>query len=101
MMHQKQTKNRKRLEGRLEARIELEIKQRIDYAASLLGRSTKDFVVACCTEQANRVIEEHRIVRLTVEQSHSFARALLNAPEPSAKEIAAVNRHKKRILSRQ
>jgi uncharacterized protein (DUF1778 family) len=85
---------REKKDERLEARCPAEVKQRIEYAAELQGRSTTDFIVAAAYEKACQVIEQNQQVKLTVEQSMMLADALINPPAPNAKAIAAMRRHK-------
>lgn len=87
----------KKKEERLEARCSPEVKKRIERAAELQGRSVTDFLVAAADEQACKVIEQYRIVKLTIEQSEALAAALLNPPPANAKAIAAMRRYKERM----
>ncbi len=68
----------KKKEERLEARCSPEVKHRIEQAAELQGRSITDFVVATVYEQACKVIEQQRIIRLSMEDSMALANAILN-----------------------
>ncbi len=88
---------RGRKEERLETRLPSEAKQQIEYAAQLQGRSVSDFVVAAALEQASKVIEQQKIVRLSMEDSVALAEAILNPPEPNAKAIAAARRYRKKM----
>jgi len=88
---------RDRKEERLETRLPSEAKQQIEYAAQLQGRSVSDFVVAAALDQASKVIEQQKIVRLSIENSVALAEAILNPPEPNAKAIAAARRYRKKM----
>jgi uncharacterized protein (DUF1778 family) len=75
--------------ARLEARIAPEALAVVRRAAEIQGRSVSDFVVAAAHEAAQRTIEETQILRLSVEDQHRFAEALLNpAPLTPAMERA-------------
>ena len=53
-------------------------------AAEIQGRSVSDFVVAAAQEAATRTIEEAQIIRLSIEDQHAFAAAILDPAPPSA-----------------
>lgn len=82
-------------EERLEARCTPEVKQQIEHAARLQGRSITDFMVSAAHEQACRVIEQQSIIKLSAEQSAALAEALLNPVKPNKKTIEAAKRYKK------
>jgi uncharacterized protein (DUF1778 family) len=82
---------------RIETRLPLEAKQQIEYAAELQGRSVSDFVVCAALDQAARVIEQQRLIRLSVGDSIALAEAILNPPETNAKAVAAARRYKARM----
>ncbi len=82
-------------EQRLEARCAPEVKNRIEYAAELQGRSVTDFLITAADEQACRVIEQQRIVHLSMKDSRALADVLVNPPKPNAKAIEAAKRYRK------
>ncbi|NEQ98876.1 MAG: DUF1778 domain-containing protein [Cyanothece sp. SIO2G6] len=79
--------------ARLEARITPETKALFQKAASLEGRTLTDFVVASVQAEANRVIQKHQILKLSVDDSEAFVDALLNPPEPNDSLKAAALRY--------
>jgi uncharacterized protein (DUF1778 family) len=81
---------------RVEARLSPEQKRRIEYAASLKGTSTSDFMVLSADEAAVRMIHDHETWTLTGQDRETFVKALLNPPKPSARMKAAAQRYKKR-----
>lgn len=78
---------------RIEARLSSVQKRRIEYAASLKGTSTSDFVVLSADEAALRTIQEHEIWTLTGQDREAFVNALLNPPAPSERMKAAALRY--------
>jgi len=90
---------RDKKEERLEARCSAEVKQRIERAAELQGRSLTDFLVAAADTQACKVIEQYQVVKLTVDQSVALAEALLNPPPANAKAVAAMRRYNEKMGS--
>ena len=78
---------------RLEARVSPEQKALFQRAADLQGRTLTDFVVASTYEAAVRTIEDMQTVRLTAEESRTFAEALLHPRAPTADLKAAARRY--------
>jgi uncharacterized protein (DUF1778 family) len=83
--------------ARLEARVSPEIKTLLQQAADLQGRTLTDFIVATVQAEAHRVITQHQTLKLNREDSHAFAQAILNPPEPNAALKAAAKRYKQII----
>lgn len=69
---------------RLEARLSQAQKKRIQYAADLQGVSLTDLVLSATQDAASKIIREHEIVTLTIEESEHFAHTLLNLSEPNS-----------------
>jgi uncharacterized protein (DUF1778 family) len=82
---------------RVEARLSPDQKRRIEYAASLKGTSTSDFMVLSADEAAVRTIHDHENWTLTGLDRELFVNALLNPPKPSARMKAAAQRYKERV----
>ncbi len=70
---------------RLEARIPAHIKDAIERAAFLQGRTLTDFIIEVAGSRAREVIREHEVIDLSRADQIAFAEALLNPPEPNAK----------------
>lgn len=88
---------RMRKDERVEARLNPEQKHRIEYAASLKGTSTSDFMVLSADEAAVRTIQEHETWTLTGQDREIFVNALLNPPAPSERMKAAALRYTQRL----
>jgi uncharacterized protein (DUF1778 family) len=80
--------------ARLEARISKAQKSLIERAAELRGQSVTDFVRDSLQQAAIRTVEEHNVIRLTLDQQQRFVEALLNPPAPNAALRAAAARYK-------
>ena len=93
------TKNTTEIE-RLEARISADKKSVLKNAADLSGRSLTDFVINSAYEAAIRVIQEYQQLHLSVKDREVFVHALLNAPSPSNKLLAAAKKYKKDVISK-
>lgn len=88
-----------RKQGRIETRLPVKAKRQIEYAAVLQGRSVSDFVVSAALEQASRVIEGQKIIRLSIDDSLTLAKLILNPPEPTMKAVTAARRYKEQMGS--
>jgi uncharacterized protein (DUF1778 family) len=79
---------------RLEARVTPEVKQLIQEAVDLEGRTMSEFLINSAQAAAKKVIDDHRSMKLSVRDREVFVSALLNPPEPSEKLIEAAERYK-------
>jgi len=80
--------------ARLEARLPIEVLERLKRAAEIQGRSLTDFVVTAADEAACRAIEQTEIIRLSVEGQRQIAEAILNPPEPGPALRKAARRYR-------
>lgn len=80
---------------RLEARITLQQKNLFKQAADLQGRSLSDFIVQAAAEAAQRVVEQHHLIKLSAGEQTALVEALLNPPKPNSKLRAAARKHRK------
>jgi len=87
-------------EARLEARTTSRVKELIQHAADLEGRSVSDFVIEHAREAAEDVIEKHSHIRLSAKDSARFVEALVNPPAPRERLKRAARRHKELIKSK-
>lgn len=83
--------------SRIEARIAPDALAVVRRAAEIQGRSLSDFMVAAALEDAHRTIEQTQIIRLSVEDQHRFAEALLNPPPVSPAMKRALQAHKRLV----
>jgi uncharacterized protein (DUF1778 family) len=76
----------------MDLRIPQEVRDIIDRAASMEGRTRTDFVIAAALERAEQVIERRKVIRLTMQDQDLLVKSLLEdqAREPSqyVKDIA-------------
>lgn len=90
---------------RIDARIPSHVKEIVQYAASLQGRSQTDFMVTAIHEAAQRVIAESSVIRLCLEDQRELAAALReDVPVSSDKGLGRLRRaahdHGKKVDSR-
>jgi len=81
--------------ARLEARISSELQALLRRAAEIQGRTMTDFIVAAVQDAAHRTIAETEVIRLSMADQESFARALLEPEKPSPALRRAFARRKK------
>ncbi|MDR2801238.1 MAG: DUF1778 domain-containing protein [Desulfovibrio sp.] len=79
--------------SRIDARIPLSVKDTIDRAAAMQGRTRTDFLIEAALEKAERVIAEQAVIRLTVQDQEMLANALIEEAitesTPLLKDLAA------------
>ena len=82
---------------RIEARTSPAVRQLIEQAAKLEGRSLSDFVITMATAGAKRTIQEFNDISLSARDQQAFAESLLN-PKPVPEALKrAQQRHEKLI----
>jgi len=78
--------------SRMDLRIPQEVRDIIDHAASMEGRTRTDFVIAAALERAEQVIERRKIIRLALRDQELLASSLLEdrteEPPRRVKDIA-------------
>jgi uncharacterized protein (DUF1778 family) len=79
---------------RLETRVTADQKNLIEQAAALQGRSVTDFVLTSVQEAAQRAIEEHQRLDLSVRDSQAFVEALINPPPVNDRLRKTVRRYR-------
>lgn len=79
---------------RLQQRVTPEVKELLQQAADLSGRSLSDFIIGSAQEVAERKLVERRVITLTAEDSRVFAEAILNPAPANEKLRAAMRRHR-------
>lgn len=78
---------------RVTARISEEVKLLLMQAAELSGATLNQFLVQAALEKAQRMIEQEKIIRLSMQDTAWFFNALDNPPQPNAKLLKAVAAH--------
>ena len=63
--------------SRMDLRIPQEVRDIIDHAASMEGRTRTDFVIAAALERAERVIERRKLIRLALRDQKMLVESLL------------------------
>ncbi len=79
--------------GRITARVPTQVQETLELAASMVGATVNQFVVQTALREAERIIEQERVIRLSARDAEAFIRALENPPRPNAKLKAALKRY--------
>ena len=87
--------------SRMDLRISQEVRNIIDHAASMEGRTRTDFVIAAALERAEQVIERRKLIRLTMRDQELLVASLLEdrAQEPSQYVKAIAREYAARVAS--
>jgi len=76
--------------GRITARVPLHVQETLETAASLVGSTVNQFVVQAALREAERIIEQERVIRLSADDARYFLEALDNPLPPNEKLISAL-----------
>lgn len=99
----RQTKHADAATVRIDARIPAHIKESLAAAAALQGRSQTDFLITAVSEAAQKVISEHNVIKLCLEDQKALAAALLDeSPTPArySRLKKALRDHSSKVESR-
>ena len=81
--------------GRITARVPLQVQETLATAASMIGATVNQFVVQTALREAERIIEQERIIRLSEQDAKNFLKALERPLQPNQKLKAALKNHAK------
>ena len=76
--------------GRITARVPLAVQETLEMAASLTGATLNQFVVQTALREAERIIEQERVIRLSARDAQAFFAALDRPLPPNAALRAAL-----------
>jgi uncharacterized protein (DUF1778 family) len=83
-------------QGRISARISLQVRETLTLAAEMTGTTISQFIIQTALREAERLIEQERVIRLSSQDSAAFLDALDHPPAPNAALLAALNDHASR-----
>lgn len=93
----KRTKPEPAAQKRLDVRTTAQIREFIERAASVSGRSMTDLILAGAMKEAREAIENANLIRMSEEAQLCFAQAMLSPPRRNA-ALSRAYRHEKRLL---
>lgn len=79
--------------GRITARMPAQVQDTLELAAAMMGATVNQFMVQTALREAERIIEQERVIRLSAHDAERFIQALENPPPPNARLKAALKRH--------
>jgi len=82
---------------RLEFRLPVDCKKRIERAAAVQGRTVTDFATETLTKAAEAILQEHEVVCLSERDRERFFAMIEADPTPNAELLAAAKRHRQII----
>lgn len=85
-------------DARLNIRLRPDIKDRIEKAASLSGKTLTDFAISALSETADEVLERQHVTKLSDRDRDIFLRILDKKSKPNALLIRAAKTHKRLIV---
>ena len=85
-------------DARLNFRLRPDLKDRIEKAAAVSGRSITEFAVAALSETADEILERERVVQLSDRDRDIFLKVLDRAEKPNANLKRAAKTHKRLIV---
>lgn len=94
------TNNNVTKQERLEFRITKKQKMLFQQAANIQGRSLSDFLASSAEKAAQEIIKENQVIQLSVDDSLSFARAILSAPMPNSNLKTAFAKYRRDVSSK-
>lgn len=79
------------LEASITTRVPLAVQQTLEMAAGMSGIALGQFVAQAALHEAQRVIEQERLIRLSGREAEAFFAALESPPPPNAALQAALD----------
>jgi len=76
--------------GRITARVPVQVQETLEMAASMVGATVNQFVVQTALREAERIIEQERVIRLSIQDALTFVSVLDNPPAPNAKLLTTL-----------
>jgi uncharacterized protein (DUF1778 family) len=83
--------------SRLNFRLPVELKERIEKAAIISGVTVTDFAISILGNSADEVLEKHQTRTLSNRDRDIFLEMLENPPQPNEALINAVKDYKARV----
>lgn len=82
---------------RLDVRLDSRNKRMIEEAAGLLGQSLSAFTVSTLVREAESVVEQFGLIRLSDRDRDAFLAALDKPPKPNVRLRRAARRHARQV----
>jgi len=79
--------------GRITARVPIQVQETLAMAAEMVGATVNQFVVQTALREAERIIEQERVIRLSQQDAVAFLKALEHPLPPNEKLKTAIQKH--------
>lgn len=79
--------------GRITARVPVQVQETLAMAAEMVGATVNQFVVQTALREAERIIEQERVIRLSQQDAVAFLKALEHPLPPNEKLKTAIQKH--------
>ena len=86
--------------SRLNFRLPIELKEKIERAAVVSGVTVTDFAISALVNSADNVLEKHQNRILSDRDRDIFLAMIENPPEPNEALKKAVQEYKKRVIGK-
>ena len=86
--------------SRLNFRLPVELKEKIERAAVVSGVTVTDFAISALVNSADNVLEKHQNRILSDRDRDIFLAMIENPPEPNEALKKAVQEYKKRVIGK-
>lgn len=82
--------------GRVTARVPLKVQETLELAAKLVGSTVNQFIVQTALREAERIIEQEQVIRLSERDTQAFLDALDRPPPLNPELLAALHDYAER-----
>lgn len=84
---------------RVVSRVSPDVKALLEQAASWAGFSSiNQFIVQSAIREAERIVRQEQVIRLSLRDTQAFWQALENPPKPNAALLAAAKRYRDTVV---
>ena len=87
------------VEKRFQTRMPYHVHEKLLLAANLSGATLNQFVVQSALEKASTVLEQERVLNLTLRDAEILFEAIENPPSPNDQLIKAAQAYKKHFAN--
>jgi len=70
---------------RVTTRVPINVQNTLEVAATMIGATVNQFIVQSALREAEHIIEQERVIRLSAQDAEAFFQALSNPAPPNAK----------------
>nr|VFK19402.1 MAG: Uncharacterized conserved protein, DUF1778 family [Candidatus Kentron sp. LPFa] len=78
---------------RVTTRVPINVQNTLEVAAAIIGATVNQFIVQSALREAEHIIEQERVIRLSERDAEAFFQALSNPASPNTKLNTALKRY--------